>query len=1630
MDRVELKIYAAGTPDTVRAIVNKWEFDDAMMGEQFISFNLTSEKTIPWSVGDYCVFRGEIYTLNYVPTVTQKARVGERQDAYTYESVKMESRSEELTRCIMLDITATNSEYVPALGTNYTGSSQFTLFCGETMIDANGNITSDASLAVKTLTPVCTLAAKMQANLDRMYGADTWTILVDTVTTHTNASGRVELVTHTEDKQLSFNNTTVAQALAEVHNTFDLDYCIQGRIIRIGFALNNLVSDDDAEVFAFGYGRGYPTPENQGKALFQIKRIADSQQQIVTRLRALGSTKNLPYRYYNKAYDLSQALFPTNLQLPDTFLPMTGSAEHKRPGDPDNKTAGNASRHDINPNLCSVLGDTNDAYIDKNNDAASCAEGIREACVKWDGSDGDLQEIYPTIEEVTYGELREAGVKDSDGQPFSPAIYLDDERIDELLAVGYLDGSDIVDDANVGNGILAEDSAVPPGVAYPAEIALRRLSFDYDEHPAWEYIGYDWGTYANRYAGGEVELLTIGDVFPGKYVMVPNAPGYNTVCFYSYVAAGGASVYVRLGFEIVVRQRSKENGQLETLGVFRSELTGVSSTDTNDLQLALPEIPDLRNAEDAQIRELDITTYSDVIVSLRPIMEVPRSDYHYNFDVYYRVDGTVVEGVYHDPEYIWRALDNNISNPNGSFHVFIKDMGFDITACFTNDTPLLAMKSGRCIGREFEIGENVQKVTYQGKKGYMLTLNRVKDSTLNTYFPSETDPIAAGDHFVLLNINMPDVYIKAAEARLLRAATDWLAENCTTKFTYQPSLDNIYVQRNLDKMRAAGREQDSIFWRLYAGLTFTFVAYFGEGESIVINLTINKVKITMGEGLIPKIELTLSDDVQQTTLQKVTTAVDKIYRGSLFSDGYGTAGAGSNADMIRSILNEEGEKLFLSKRANDTASGIIRFDEGITFGEFERAVVGGGVWKDESGNWHLETDYINARKKLQASEVDIQEAHHVGGSMLLSAANMSCLYVEDDDAGWKCYFLATDSDGNSIQNLWAIGDQAYVQTFNLNTQAGGGVGNHFLWRYVDGKGTVNVLPNGDSGLYHYIHLSGSDCAEGSDAPLRGDAIVQLGYRAQQGDISPATRQSAILISGAGSDAPCIDEYAGIDSYSLSGKLYSRIKPGDNILSGRMIVKDGSTGVGNFSDLPEEISHAVQVGTENILRNSGFDGEHESRDLAADTNVVGTMEFFSPRMEFWEGDGESIETPLSASGYGVRIATELFQSVELVKGERYVIGFGTNGDGQSFNVSCGAFSASFIADGGRKTFFFEASSSSVTFAIQKVSNGASIIYDLKLERGTVATDWSPSSKDTDPVADKFKELWYLQQAIKDGNTQILGGLILSSIINLGQWENGEMRKVTAGMSGVYNDDDDIAFWGGGDFESAIRAVSMFRNNPGYIPTESELNSIAKVVFTHGGRGILNDIVLRGYVYALGGVFRGKVYAEDGVFSGTIMARNGNFSGFLQKTALHINEDNRDEFMPEQSGGQRRIRFSEAGCFLIFDADWGAGSTAAGVNIEFPSCEYSSSGVSYGNLQEALSYIGNQVILIINDNTFGVRIDGRFSSSLTPTSQDIESSVLAMPQYPSTANHRVIVLECRNKVVNGTGYIYWYYQLSEI
>lgn len=531
---------------------------------------------------------------------------------------------------------------------------------------------------------------------------------------------------------------------------------------------------------------------------------------------------------------------------------------------------------------------------------------------------------------------------------------------------------------------------------------------------------------------------------------------------------------------------------------------------------------------------------------------------------------------------------------------------------------------------------------------------------------------------------------------------------------------------------------------------------------------------------------------------------------------------------------------FLRKDKPDTAKEFITFVKGWYGGNFTQGSTGAGLWQDEQGAWHLELDYAHFRRKLTAEEIEVQKTTHIGGKLMQTAAGMSCIKVEEYNDFWRCYMRTKDADGRIIYNQFKEKDQALVETFNLEKQADGKLGNHYLWRLVVSVGT------------DYIDLSKRVCALESDAPLVGDDIVQLGY---QGTDDP-NRQNAQILAGAGTGSPYIRQYVGINNFILPEE-YTRIKPGDNLLTGRMNLQPGSTGSANLTDLPDEVYKAVNIGSVNLLRNTGFTGDYETEDLSAATELSADTELFSKQLEYWTGVATVSADSEAISGCSAAIGS-LSQSVSLIKGESYVISY--KAKGTSVSVSCGSFSVSQPL-----TSSYQRYTHKITFNGSGIFliSGTATVCDLQLERGTIATDWKPSILDNDKSMAGFQAINYIASAIKDGSVDILGGLILANMVQLGNYKDGKMQKVTAGVSGIYNDDDDVAFWAGGKLEQAIRTVMRFRNDPNYQPTDEEWENMANFVVAHGG-----DVFLRGYIYALGGKFRGVVEALGGFFRGKV------------------------------------------------------------------------------------------------------------------------------------------------------------------
>lgn len=861
-----------------------------------------------------------------------------------------------------------------------------------------------------------------------------------------------------------------------------------------------------------------------------------------------------------------------------------------------------------------------------------------------------------------------------------------------------------------------------------------------------------------------------------------------------------------------------------------------------------------------------------------------------------------------DSDELGTGEGNNIFNGTDEYvhsyfyiklHIYNGDYGFNLfEQGLEGGTAVINMTTGNCAACEFEIGVTYkdnepgrafnpvlvdssgnlpagdfeQKVTSQTSQYIESQQNtstnevwiavKKDNTTFGVVMPNATNNYkpSVGDKFVITGIKMPKSLVLAAEKRLDEALIKYMSENNDEKFSFSVSFSRVFLAEN--SMLVGLLNENS---RIY--IKYNDKEYF---------MYVNSFTCKADKNCLYDISVELTDKLS-ANVSALRSTITEI-AGDIIGERMGVS---LNVSDILGRIS----RYFISKINNDTANGLITFLKGLLIGKN-----GSGITVLENGMSQAVVDYLYVKVKAVFDELEVKKKTYVGGEQVISHAGMKCNRVDELDDVYRCYFKE-EEDGIEIENQFTPGSLAIAQECNIKTGVSHHVGNRYYWRLVTAVGE------------NYIDLSKTVCDPNveNDVPVAGDDIVGLGHK------TDITRQAAIILSSVNEVSPSIIMYQGINDFTLTGKdvisfdfdkstgkarmkVYGDAYIGDKDrttymeytqdkgvdIKGMFHIEQGSTGWRNMEGLPDEIQAAADlaqeakdaidnaaVGSVNLLRNSGFTGDYESETLSSDTQLSADTELYSKQLKYWTGVATVSADSAAGSGYSAAIGS-LSQSVSLIKGESYVISY--KAKGTSVSVSCGSFSVSQPL-----TSSYQRYTHKITFNGSGIFliSGTATVCDLQLERGTIATDWKPSILDNDKATAGFQSINYIASAIKDGSVDILGGLILANMIQLGNYKNGKLQKVTAGVSGIYNDDDDVAFWAGGKLEQAILTVMRFRNDPNYQPTDAEWANMANFVATHGG-----DVFLRGYIYALGGKFRGEVNAESGIFK-NVKSPNGNF-----------------------------------------------------------------------------------------------------------------------------------------------------------
>lgn len=753
------------------------------------------------------------------------------------------------------------------------------------------------------------------------------------------------------------------------------------------------------------------------------------------------------------------------------------------------------------------------------------------------------------------------------------------------------------------------------------------------------------------------------------------------------------------------------------------------------------------------------------------------------------------------------------------------------------------------------------------------------------YIPSTKQQVNAGDKFFFTGIDMPHQYVLWAEEKLDNYKKDQLLETAHIKPTWVVQTDKVRLNQIQE-----GEAKPLLNALKVGNLLRLADTRFTNG--VAQNLYLQSVTYSWqaDTSMLPNVEVVLSD--------KVTTSLNPV--AQLQGEVDVLTRQVGNISNIQRVVRAVGDKLYLRKDGvQDVSNSPTEFGNLLTSKGYRQGAYGGSGWglRSEHNKGILEIDTLIVRDEMRVNSLVVNQVSAIGGKEILSAASIECSKVEVLNEGFKCYF---DQKRGSVANLFVEHDIAYSQVFNAND---------IMVKFYKRE----VIEVGDN----YILLSLDSGDDSNGAPQVGDVI------AQYGNTTDTTRQYVIIrdVVGGGYERMLSDlnsvSTSGVEYY-FAGRLegntprwfvgnangdFIEWKDGKLKIKGSINIEEGSTGIENLEGLPEIVQEAVtgiEVGGQNLLRNSGFTGDYLSEQLADDSVLDATNEMFNPLNSHWHFvEAEVNDSNESQSGKEVLISGRgsISQTLTspLIPNETYILSFKAKGDQLTYSVGGVVKTLSLTDKWAKYKETIVIISKSTSFAIQDAS---CVICEIQLERGTIATAWSNSPFDNSSDRAYYQSLKYLNQALNEGSTDILGGLVLTNHIKVGNYADGDMIKETGGMQGSWSSDNSPFLWGGGTYEQALDTIAKYADNQSYQPTNEELATMAKFVVTHGGRAILNDIILRGYIYALGGVFNGTIYAKGGTFDGRLQMPFVNITNYPSTgriTSINIGNETYERYI---------------------------------------------------------------------------------------------------------------------------------------
>ena len=427
-------------------------------------------------------------------------------------------------------------------------------------------------------------------------------------------------------------------------------------------------------------------------------------------------------------------------------------------------------------------------------------------------------------------------------------------------------------------------------------------------------------------------------------------------------------------------------------------------------------------------------------------------------DIHPTIEEMEVDGVRIDEIFVGSSVEDNGRFEDGetvdNIDIYLKpQINFDINDVRQEDFTI-SMKDGMCAGRSF----NIAACRKEKDGRWRLQIERRPDDSLGLYFPYRDFQIKKGDHFVLTGIELPDAYVEAASEKLLKYTLAYLDENDHTRYAYRPKVDEIFMARQHEMAKA---DSTGLTKSLYETIKEGDIMLFKDDDlGIDAEITIDQLIIKEEDGKIPTYEITLREEKEVGTIQKIQNQISSIVSGN---GGAGTVGGGVSTTQIKNLIDSVGSDRFLSKLNSDTAQGLITFlqglvsqgaitangeifaNEGLSVGDFVASLLDGrGAGIDKDGN--AEVMSLRVRGYIQALEVIINRIRAMDGDLVLTEGdNIESVEEVTDAEGHVSYKLHLKQQWEGYYTAQAVGN---VLKGVINTLAQGNGTYYTSWMLV------------------------------------------------------------------------------------------------------------------------------------------------------------------------------------------------------------------------------------------------------------------------------------------------------------------------------------------------------------------------------------------------------------------------------------------------------------------------------------------------------------------------------------------------------------------------------------------------------